>query len=73
MKIRNDYIKKLSFEWEDLGHFSIHSKEEKTVSDEMGNRLLLNKWIKEVKKDTQIPIQTNEIKIKKKGRRKKSN
>lgn len=50
MKIKNTYHKRLSFEFDDLGPFSIDTNEEKNVEEKLGKRLIMNSWIKEIKK-----------------------
>ena len=53
MRIKNNYHKKLSFEFENpYMTFSIGPGEEKEVSEELGRRLLDNYWIEEIKVKT---------------------
>jgi len=50
MRIKNNYHKRLSFEFENpYMTFSIGPGEEKEVSEELGKRLLGNYWIEEIK------------------------
>ncbi len=47
-KIKNNYIKKLVFIFDDEGTFVINSKEIKTVPDELAEKLCKNTWIEEI-------------------------
>jgi len=62
MRIKNNYHKRLSFEFESpYGPFSIGPGEEKEVSEEMGRKLLNNYWIKEIKNKS--PRKTRRTKV----------
>jgi hypothetical protein len=73
MKIRNTYIKRLSFIFDDIGNFSIDTNEELEVSDGLGQRLLLNCWIKKIEEHQHVPIEiAQEEKVERKKKRKRS-
>ena len=60
-KIKNNYIKRLSFILGDEGSFVIESNEEKNVDDDLADKLLKNPWIQEVKPvQVKQEIQKNE-------------
>lgn len=69
IRVKNTHNKRISFILDKYGHFAIDSGQKMYVVQELGELILQNKWIEEVKPEEKIENSN----AKRKGRIKKQN